>query len=546
MSVRTSLSAVMRHKEDSFFVVFFFVLLSFCATFVHQIQIVMPQVLTQTQNQRMEQQLRLSLQQLQLVKLLEMPIAEFEQQVKQEMMDNPALEEGASEGYDERNEEQEGAADEADPNDTGIDPYSDAEGESMGDLSRYSDDDLPVYAAGQGSEERNELPLGDSGSFIEYLEEQMLNYDLTEEQEQVLKYLIGSLDNRGFIDRPTSVIKEELAFKEYIYVSERDVENVLHILQSFDPAGIGARSTQECLLLQIDRQLSQEDGPVSELKRKVLQLERKVIAEHYDLFINKNKERLKSVLGLSSVQVDALFEDFKKLNVNPGFALSEATTDRVQTQIPDFIVETDSNGEVQMRLASGEVPRLHVSKDYLNQLKMFQTQPGKLSRSEKEGMLYTKQKIEAAQMFIESVKQRRRTLYETMKAIIDLQRKYILTKDEDDKVRLVMEDVAKRSGYDVSTVSRVCNSKCALVDGRIYPLADFFKLTRKNAAGEEIDGRLVKEMLQDIVRNEDKQHPYTDDKIVELMKERGVSLARRTIAKYRVELGIPAVSSRRG
>lgn len=504
----------------------------------------MAQVLTQTQTQRAEQQLRLSQQQLQLVRLLEMPIAEFEQQVKKELMDNPALEEGASDNGEEVQSAE--SPDEIDANDTGIDPYSDAEGDSMGSLSVYSDDDLPVYASGGLSEERNELPLGDSGSFIEYLESQIMNYQLTEDEEKILRYLIGSLDNRGFIDRATSTLVDELAFKEYLYVSEREVEKVMHILQSFDPAGIGARSMQECLLLQIDRQLNNEEEPLPVYKEKVLRLERKMIADYYDLFINKNKERLKSKLGISTVQVDALFEEVKKLNVNPGFALSEASTDRVQTQIPDFIVETDPEGNIEMRLSNGEIPRLHVSKEYLNQMKAYQVHPGKMTKSEKEGMMYARQKIEAAQMFIESVKQRRRTLYETMKAIIDLQRTFFITKDEDDKVRLVLEDVAKKAGYDVSTVSRVCSSKCALLDGRIYPLSDFFKLTRKNASGEEIDGRVVKEMIREIVDGEDKLNPYSDDRIVDLMKRRGVSLARRTIAKYRVELGIPAVNSRRG
>ena len=502
----------------------------------------MSQRLTQIETQKTEQQLRLSQQQLQLVRLLEMPIAEFEQQVKKEMMDNPALEEGAPE----EGENVGTSADEMENNDTGIDPYSDMENERISDLAAYSDDDLPVYAPSNGTSERNELPLGDSGSFIEYLESQMMNYDLSEEEEKILKYLIGSLDNRGFIDRPIATLTDELAFQEYLYVSEQEVEKVLHILQSFDPAGIGARSTQECLLLQIDRQLHNEEEMLSPLKEKILQLEREIIAHHYDLFINKNKERLKNKLGISAAQVDALFDDIKKLNVNPGFALSESTSDRVQTQIPDFIVETDPEGNIEMRLNSGEVPRLHVSGDYINQLKAFQAHPSKLTRSEKEGLVYTRQKIEAAQMFIESVKQRRRTLYETMKAIIELQRTFFLTKDEDDKVRLVLEDVAKKSGYDVSTISRVCSSKCALLDGRIYPLSEFFKLTRKNAVGEEIDGRRVREMLQEFVDTEDKMNPYSDDKIVELMKQKGVTLARRTVAKYRIELGIPPVNSRRG
>lgn len=502
----------------------------------------MSQRLTQIQAQKTEQQLRLSQQQLQLVRLLEMPIAEFEQQVKKELMDNPALEEGAPEDRDRAEE----SSDEMDNNDTGIDTYGDVENENAADLSAYGEDDLPVYAPSGGVTERNELPLGDSGSFIEYLESQMMNYDLSDEEAKILKYLIGSLDNRGFIDRPITTITEELAFKEYIYVSEQEVEKVLRVLQSFEPVGIGARSTQECLLLQIDRQLNNEEESVSDLKKKILWLEREIIANHYDLFINKNKERLKNKLGISAAQVDALFNEIRKLNVNPGFALSESSADRVQTQIPDFIVETDPEGNVEMRLNSGEVPRLHVSGDYIQQMKVLQSRPSKLTRSEKEGLVYTRQKIEAAQMFIESVKQRRRTLYETMKAIIELQHTFFITKDEDDKIRLVLEDVARKSGYDVSTVSRVCNSKCALLDGRIYPLSEFFKLTRKNAVGEEIDGRRVREMLREIVDGEDKMNPYSDDKIVKLMKKKGVTLARRTVAKYRTEMGIPAVNSRRG
>lgn len=503
----------------------------------------MPQSLTQIQEQKAEQQLRLSQQQLQVVRLLEMPIAEFEQQVKKEMMDNPALEEGGTDDYDEASSTD---SPENEANDTGDDPYGEAEGKELSDLMAYSDDDLPVYVSSANSEERNELPLGDSGSFIDYLQEQAVNYDLTEKEGKVLTYLIGSLDNRGFIDRPIAAITDELAFKEYLDVTEKEVEQVLSILQSFDPAGIGARSMQECLLLQIDRQLNDEEGILSPVKQKVLHLERKIIADYYDLFLNKNKERLKNQLGVSSVQVEALFDEIKKLNVNPGFALSEASSDRVQTQIPDFIVETDLDGHIDMRLNSGEIPRLHVSRDYINQLKAFHAHPSKMTRSEKEGMMYTRQKIDSAQMFIESVKQRRRTLYDTMKAIIDLQRDFILSKDEDDKQRLVLEDVARKSGYDVSTISRVCNSKHALLDGRIYPLSSFFKLTRKNAVGEEVDGRKVREMIQEMVDSEDKMNPYSDDKIVDLMKKRGITLARRTIAKYRKEMGIPSMNNRRG
>ena len=503
----------------------------------------MAQVLTQTQAQKMEQQLRLSQQQLQVVRLLEMPIAEFEQQVKKELIENPALEREGDSADD--NQQENGSDDYTDSGaDAGTGDDFDA-GEALDAISDYADDDMPVNVSSNADSQEEQRPVGDSGSFIEYLESQMVNYDLSEDDEKILQYLIGSLDNRGYVDSSLSSIVDELAFKLYIYVTEADVERVLKILQSFDPAGIGARSTQECILLQIDRILSNEEEHVSEAKRRALTIARQVIADHYDLFINGNKERIQKALHLTAVQLEAVYAVIRKLNVNPGIALSEATSSRVETQIPDFIIETDLEGHIQMSLNGGEVPQLHVSRDYVNQLKTYQKNPGKLSRGEKEGMMFVKQKIDAASMFIESIKQRRRTMYDIMKAIIKLQRAFILSKDKEDKVRLVLEDVAKESGYDVSTVSRVCKSKCALVDGRIYPLEEFFKLTRKNNAGEDIDGDLVKKALKDIVDHEDKNNPFNDSDLVEQLKKRNIDLARRTVSKYRSEMGIPSVAKRK-
>lgn len=501
----------------------------------------------QIQELKTEQQLRISMQQLQLVKLLEMPIAEFEQRVKKEVVENPALDDCNVDDY---GDEYKNNGDNAeDINDTGVDEYSESSDEALHEdvereLAEYEgNEDIPIYAS-NGVREQNDLPLGDSVSFIDYLESQMMNYDLTEVQEQVMHYLIGSLDSHGYIDRPIPTIVDELCFNEYLDVTEKDVNDVLHILQSFDPVGIGARNTKECLLLQIDRQLN-GDEPLSELKEKFLRLERVVISDYYDLFINNNIERLKIKLNLSDAQIGMIIQGLKKLNVNPGYALSESSSDRVSTQIPDFIIETDGEDGVDMYLNGGEVPRLHVRKDYLNRLRTFQSGVSKMTKSEREAMVYTRDKVESAQMFIESIKQRRRTLYETMKAIIDLQHKYIITKNEEDKVRLVLQDVADRAGYDVSTVSRVCNSKCALLDGRIYPLSKFFKLTRANVDGTEVDSHRVNELLQSIVANEDKHNPYSDDRIALIMEKKGVKIARRTVAKYRKELGIPSVNNRK-
>lgn len=485
--------------------------------------------------------MKLSLQQLQLVKLLELSIGDYEESVKKEMVENPALEEGAYDDDIDMDSKSADSSDEMEENDTGEDPYSDSDYQEL--ASGFDDGDLPVYKVNNGVDERNDLPLGDSGSFIEYLESQIVNYDLDEVQQQVLRYLIGLLDNRGFIDLPISTIVDELSFKEYIDVDEQYVEDLLKVLQSFDPPGIGARNVQECLLLQIDRQLD-EDIPVSEMQERFLLLQRSIVSDYFNLFLNKNKEKLKSELKLNEVAVNAVFDALKKLNVNPGLALAESESSRVETQIPDFIVETDPEGGIELRLNSGDVPRLHVRRDYVEQMKMLQANTRKLSRSEKEGLQYTKEKVEAAQMFIESVKQRRRTLYETMKAIIHLQRPFILSKDENDKKRMVLKDVAELSGYDISTVSRVCKSKCALLDGRIYKLEEFFKLTRKNAQGKEVDKQQVTQLLSEIIEHEDKSYPYTDDQLAELMKAKGIALARRTVAKYRNELGIPPVADR--
>lgn len=503
----------------------------------------MAQVLTQTQAQKTEQQMRLSQQQLQVVKLLEMPLAEFEQQVKKELIENPALERS-----DESAEGNQAADNADDYTDSGAADETEGDfdaGEALEAISDYVDDDMPVNVASNADSQEEQRPVGDSGSFIEYLESQMVNYDLSEDDEKILQYLIGSLDNRGYIDSSLSSIVDELAFKLYIYVTEADVERMLKILQSFDPAGIGARSTQECILLQIDRLLNNDEECVTDSKRRALTIARSIIADHYDLFINGNKERIQNEMHLSAVQLEMVYAVIRKLNVNPGIALGEATSSKVETQIPDFIIETDLEGHIQMSLNGGEVPQLHVSRDYVDQLKRYQKNPGKLSRGEKEGMMFVRQKIDAAGMFIESIKQRRRTMYDIMKAIIKLQRTYIISKDKEDKVRLVLEDVAKEAGYDVSTVSRVCKSKCALVDGRIYPLEDFFKLTRKNNAGEDIDGDLVKAAIKDIVDHEDKHNPFNDSDLVEELKKRNIDLARRTVSKYRNEMGVPSVAKRK-
>lgn len=485
---------------------------------------------------------------MQLAKLLELPVKDFEDRVRKELMDNPSLEEGRYDGDDEGGDESAVSSDEMEQNDSGDDIYSDGSDDIseslMSDIGNYGTDDLPVYVASNAGEDRNELPIGDSGSFIEYLESQVINYDLDETQEQILHYLIGSLDNRGFIDVSLYSVVEELAFKQYIYVEEKDVEEVLKVLQSFDPPGIGARDTRECLLLQIERQLDGQE-PISELKEHLLKIMHSIIADHYDMFINRDTKSLMEEMNLSSQAVKLIYEEIKKYNTSPGLSLGESSKARVQTLIPDFIVETDIEGNISMHLNSGTVPRIHIRREDVEKMKRYIANPDKMKRSEKEEMLYTQKKVADGQMFIDNIKQRRRTLFMVMQSIINKQRQFFITRNEADKVRLVLKDIADATGLDISTVSRVCNSKTAMLDGRMFALSEFFKLTRTNAEGEEVDSTEVTDRLKALIDAEDKSNPYSDEQLTQMLTKQGIKLARRTVAKYRNAMQIPSTTQRK-
>lgn len=506
----------------------------------------MPQVQGTFITQKETQSLNLTPQQLLVVQLLSLSVGELEQKVKNEVEENVALEADRSDNADRDDSVSSDPSDELgddDYNDDENDDYTDKVAE---DLERYgaSDEELPVMHQNGTTDRASDLPIGDSLSFIEDLENQLMDFELTERQESILKYLIGSLDNRGYVERPIYDITEELAFNNNMYdIEESEVAHCLSILQQFEPAGIGARDTQECLLLQIERQLNAED--IAPQKRKELLLEKTILTDHYELFKVKNKEKLKKLLNVSSITIDIIYEDIKKLSIYPGLALCESSTDRIGTQTPDFIVETDLDGHISMRLNYGDVPQLHVSRDFIDMLKLYQKDAKKLSKHEKAGLLFTKERITAAESFIEAIKTRNKTLVSTMKAIIDIQKDFILSKDIADIKRMVLKDVAQVTGYDISTISRVCSTKTVELDGRIYPLDYFFKLTRTNSQGEEVDGRQVETLIKQIVDNEDKNNPLSDDRIAELLKEKDINLARRTIAKYRKELGIPSIVKRK-
>jgi len=495
------------------------------------------------QIQKEQQLLRLTPQQLMVVELTELPIDGLELRVKNELDDNFALEEGRDRKDDDQQTYDE-SSDDGFENDDEFGEESESTDKNIDETGNYSsDDDIPDYLRERREFEPVELPIGDTTSFVDDLRDQMIDFNLTDHQHDLIDYLIGSLDDNGYIDQKLSRIADEMTFKHDIETDENELEDALAILQQFEPAGIGARNTQECLLLQIDRKLAMLE-PTSVNRRRRLELERTIIADEYEAFKNRNIDRLADRLDAEAIQIQTAIENIKKLNLHPGLALCESASDRAQTVIPDFIVDTDRDGVVSFTLNKGEIPALQVNKKYLELAKMYQSMGDKMRKRDRESYDYNRKHIERAQMFIEAIKVRNQTLTSTMKAIIDIQHDYFVSLDEDDLHEMIMKDVAERTHLDISTVSRVCKTKYALVNGRVHRLSFFFKHNRNNKEGEAVDANKVQDALVHIIENEDKSKPYSDSELVDLLKKHGINIRLRTVNKYRNEFGIPSARHR--
>ncbi len=468
---------------------------------------------------------KLSPQQILLANLVELPIAGLEERVKKELYENDALEEGRGEPLDNETED--------------ITTDTDVKVEDV-----YDEDDLPVYAGAFADKGNDGGRLGDTKSLIDDLMAQMAEYNLTDHEKSLVAYLIGSLNDNGFIDRELYSLVDELAFRLGIDTDEEELTRMLRVLQEFDPAGIGARNLQECLLIQIDRQIREKT--IDEMAEiNLLKLERRIVEKYHDSLVHNNIERLSAKLNVGVGRINAALRGIRKLNPRPGRALGEAEEDRSQTIIPDFIVETDSEGNVSFTVNDGYVPALHVNKEYEQEYDADKDRQAEMTQREREAFNYCKQKVEAAQMFIDSVKQRRRTLYVTMKTIIALQKEFFLTQDDLKLKPMILRDVAERTNLDESTISRVKNSKYALVDGHLYSLDHFFLRVRTNAQGEVVMAHEVMRMLGEIIDSEDKSAPYSDEKLVELLEAKGQTIKHRTVTKYRNRMGVPTARMRK-
>ncbi len=507
----------------------------------------MPQKLVQSQ--ALQQVQTLSPQQVLQVRLLEMPVSVLEQRVKNELIDNGALEEclGSFEDADASSPEEAYAGEDAG---TDGDETAGLEGGLPSDEYRPADvrqamddyrspDDVPDYLLQErGGRNRPEtMNYGDTTSFYEQMTEQMNECDLTPREKELMTYLIGSLESDGLLKKKLSTLADELEIYAGMQTTEAELEKVLARLQTFDPPGIGARDLRECLLLQLRR-----DGSRRSLRKRQ---EYEIIDKMFDEFTHKRWDRIAARLHLTEAECERLQRDLKKLNPRPGSAMGEVVGHNYQQVVPDFAVEADDNGEITLSLNKGDVPELRISPSFLETLRQVDAGRAKMSRPEREALQYTRRKIEKAQGFIEAVKQRRHTLTAVMQAIIDLQRPFFLEGDETLLRPMILKDVAGRTGLDISTVSRAANSKYVETRYGTYPLKWFFSDGFVTNDGQEIATRKILAALKELVEAEDKKRPLSDEALKAMLNGKGFPVARRTVAKYREQLGIPVARLRK-
>lgn len=499
----------------------------------------MAQKLIQTQVQKQLQVQRLSQQQMLQVRLLEMPLTELEESVNAELDDNPALETCSSEDAmadrdNERQEEEHEEMSEEEKNEH--DDRKEALENALENIGR--DDQMPEsysYEDGNNNADYEEMVYGDNISFYDKLKEQMGEMVLTERKQDVMEYLIGSLDDDGLLRKDLEAISDELAVYHNIDADTEEIKQVLRLLQTFDPAGIGARSLQECLRLQAERR------PNSPLKAVMLRL----IDRYFDEFTKKHWHKIQTGMQLSDDELEVLKDEIRKLNPKPGASLGETQGRNIQQITPDFVIDTADDGTISFTINRGNIPELRVSPSFNDMVDTYRNNKEGMTRQAKEALLYAKEKVEKARGFIEAVKQRRHTLYVTMKAIIDWQRKFFLDGDEADLRPMILKDIADKTGLDISTISRVSNVKYVQTKWGIFPLRFFFTDAYTTDSGEELSTRKMKLALKEMIENEDKIKPYSDDALALMMKAKGFPVARRTIAKYREQLGIPVARLRR-
>lgn len=473
---------------------------------------------------------KLSPQQIQLMKLIQLPTQAFEQRLLEEMNENPALETGTEDNYE---------ADEFENED--YDDYDDAENDRIEaddiNIDDYlTNDEIPDYKTqsnNYGDEDSNlESPLASPVSFHQDLINQLNTFILNDSEREIAEFLVGSIDDMGYIRRSIQDIVDDLAFTQGIYTDEKTVEHLLHVIHELEPPGVGARDLQECLLLQLKHKTPTES----------VALATSILSEQFDAFTKKHYDKLVHKFNVSNDQLKKAIHEIEKLNPKPGgsFTGNNKVTENI---VPDFTIRI-VDGELELTLNGRNAPLLHVSKEYQEMMQTYKVSKDK-SNSQKEAVQFIKQKLDSAKWFIDAIKQRQETLYVTMNAIMHFQEEFFLDGEETKMKPMILKDIADMVGLDISTISRVANSKYVETPYGTKLIKEFFSEAMKNDQGEDVSTLEIKKILQNVIAEEDKHKPLPDDQLAEILKEKGYPIARRTIAKYRELLDIPVARMRK-
>lgn len=469
---------------------------------------------------------KLSPQQIQVIKLLEIPTIQLEQRIKSELEENPILElienDDSSESYDDT----ESSSDDSPQNDEfSLEDY-------------LNEEDVPNYRLNSNNYSKDdkqvEMPYSSGLSFHDSLIEQLGLTNLNDEEEKVAEYIIGNIDEDGYLRRDLLSISDDLAFHMNMDVKLKDLERYLDIIQDFDPPGVGARDLQECLLLQIMRKKGSDSTCLAA----------KIIQHNFEEFTKKHYDKIQRKYEITDEELKDAIDEILKLNPKPGSSYSNPMTKSNQVIVPDFLLD-NVDGELILTLNQKNVPDLQLSSTYLDLMKSYSANKGGATKDQKEAILFMKQKLDSAKWFIDAIRQRHQTLYVTMSEIIKFQKEFFMEGDEAKLRPMILKDIADLTGLDISTISRVSNSKYIQTHFGIYPLKYFFSEGLQKDTGEEVSTREIKKILKECIENEDKKYPVTDEKLALILKEKSYLVARRTVAKYREQLGIPVARMRK-
>ena len=491
--------------------------------------------------QTLTQTTKLSPNQIQVIRMLELPSIELNQRINEELQENPALEEGRDEDLMQTSQDN---FDEFDDNYMPEDGYDEGrqrdplQNEDFNYEQYISDDETPSYMLHQqynpSDDDQREVPIIGGSSLIEELKSQIYLTKMTKPQRHIAKWVLGNIDDDGYLRRTTEQLVDDLMFQEQISVTDAEMEEIVNQIKEFDPPGIASANLQECLLKQLECKTPQTD---------VIQLAQTILREYFEAFSKHHFDKIKQRIGCSDEDFQAAVQEIVRLNQKPANAFTGSVYEtQRETIIPDFFIE-ERDEELYVVLNTGDIPELHVSRDYSEMLENYSAMPK--TAETRQATQFIKQKLDSARWFIDAIKQRNETLMKTMTAILRFQYDFFLDGEETSLKPMVLQDIANRTGYDVSTISRVSNSKYVQTRFGIYPLKYFFSESMVNAEGDEISTREIKKILQELIDSEDKRNPLTDEQLVSALSKHGYPIARRTIAKYRDLLGVPVARLRK-